>query len=202
MGLNNYFDKIYCINLDRRTDRWEKCKEQFDKLGIEVERFSAIDGNTLEYNNKKLLPGEIGIIRSNLELVKKAKENKYNNILIFEDDVEFTDEFNEKFEKYFKQVPADWCFLYLGGNHVGGTHPVNRNLHKIVHSYAIHAFAINSKMYNVIIDLLQKETEQVDVTYALLQRNNPSYVFKPHLAWQAEDFSDIQKTNVNYDFLK
>ena len=135
MKLNDYFDKIYCINLDRRTDRWEKCKTQFDKHGINVERFSALDGDKLEYSNKRLLPGEIGIIRSNLELVKKAKENNYKNILIFEDDVEFADDLNEKFEKYIKQVPEDWSFLYLGGNHVGGTHPVNRNLHKIMHSY-------------------------------------------------------------------
>ena len=107
MKLNDYFDKIYCINLDRRTDRWEKCKIQFDKHGINVERFSALDGDKLEYSNKRLLPGEIGIIRSNLELVKKAKENNYKNILIFEDDVEFADDLNEKFEKYIKQVPED-----------------------------------------------------------------------------------------------
>lgn len=202
MKLNEYFDKVYCINLERRNDRWEKCKKQFDKLGIEVERFSAVDGSKLEYNNKTLLPGEIGIIRSNLELVKKAKENNYENIFIFEDDVEFTDEFNEKFENYVEQVPQDWCFLYLGGNHVGGTYPINKNLHKITHSFAIHAFAINNKIYDIIIEMLQKETEQVDVTYAILQKTNPSYVFIPHLAWQAEDFSDIQETNVNYTFLK
>jgi GR25 family glycosyltransferase involved in LPS biosynthesis len=202
MSLNNYFDKIYCINLDRRTDRWDKCKEQFDKLGIEVERFSAIDGNTLIHNNQRLKSGEIGLIRGNLELIKKAKENNYKNIFIFEDDVEFIDEFNEKFEKYIKQVPEDWSFLYLGGNHVGGTHPVNRNLHKVFHSYTTHAFAINGKMYDTIINLIEKETEPIDVTYALLQKNNPSYVFKPHLAWQAEGFSDIAKENVNYNFLK
>lgn len=202
MKLNDYFDKIYCINLDRRTDRWEKCKAEFDKFGIEVERFSALDGNTLTYNNQRLKSGEVGLIRSNLELIKKAKENKYKNILIFEDDVEFTNNFNEKFEKYIKQVPEDWSFLYLGGNHVGGTVPINRNLHRVIHSYTTHAFAINAKIYDVIIDVLQKETEPVDVTYALLQKNNPSYVFRPHLAWQAEGFSDIVKENVNYNFLK
>ena len=45
MKLNNYFDKIICINLDRRPDRWREAQEQFKKAGITVERFSAVDGN-------------------------------------------------------------------------------------------------------------------------------------------------------------
>ena len=32
--LKKYFDKIYCINLDRRTDKWSECESEFDKWGI------------------------------------------------------------------------------------------------------------------------------------------------------------------------
>ena len=31
----DYFDKIYCINLDYRTDRWEQVQNEFEKIGIE-----------------------------------------------------------------------------------------------------------------------------------------------------------------------
>lgn len=31
----DYFDKIYCINLDSRTDRWERTQTEFEKVGIE-----------------------------------------------------------------------------------------------------------------------------------------------------------------------
>ena len=34
--INDYFDKIICINLDKRTDRWTESLEQFKKAGIEV----------------------------------------------------------------------------------------------------------------------------------------------------------------------
>ncbi len=34
MKLNNYFDKIICINLDRRPDRWKEAQEQFKNAGI------------------------------------------------------------------------------------------------------------------------------------------------------------------------
>ena len=43
----NKIDKTYCINLDRRPDRWEKMKTQFIDHNIQVERFSAIDGRLL-----------------------------------------------------------------------------------------------------------------------------------------------------------
>ncbi len=44
----DYFDKIFCINLDSRPDRWKQVQKEFDKVGIldRVERFSALTGKT------------------------------------------------------------------------------------------------------------------------------------------------------------
>ena len=42
MSLNNYFDNIYCINLDEATERWNHCLTQFEKHNFNAERFSAI----------------------------------------------------------------------------------------------------------------------------------------------------------------
>ncbi|MGV1005765.1 MAG: glycosyltransferase family 25 protein [Candidatus Nanopelagicales bacterium] len=36
--------RAYCVNLDRRADRWEHMSAQCAKLGLAVERFSAVDG--------------------------------------------------------------------------------------------------------------------------------------------------------------
>jgi hypothetical protein len=202
MKLNDFVDKIYCINLDKRTDRWEKCESIFKHNNIKVDRFSAIDGSKMEYENKKLLPGEIGVIRSNLEIVKIAKKNNYKNVLIFEDDVELCENFNIKFNEYIGQIPNDWSFIYLGGNHVGGYNHVTDNVAKTNYSFAIHAIIINQNVYDQILQILPEEKEQVDVTYAKLQKIFPSYVFRPHLAWQRKDFSDIQGGVVDYDFLK
>ena len=77
----DYFDEIFCINLDTRIDRWQHAQEEFKKIGIldRVHRFSAI----------KDKDGRIGLIKSNLEIIKYAKNKKLNNVLIFEDDFEF-----------------------------------------------------------------------------------------------------------------
>jgi hypothetical protein len=74
---------------------------------------------------------------------------------------------------------------------------------RISHSYAIHAFCIKDIIYDNILDLLPEEKHPVDVTYANLQKIFPSYVFRPHIAWQLDGFSDINdefisKTNPSY----
>ena len=39
---NSFFDRIFVINLDHRTDRWEQVTKQFKQFGItNFERFSA-----------------------------------------------------------------------------------------------------------------------------------------------------------------
>lgn len=42
------FRAIYCINLDRRQNRWRFMKKQFDKFGMLVEKWRAVDGNELD----------------------------------------------------------------------------------------------------------------------------------------------------------
>ena len=201
MRLNEYFEHIYCINLDKRIDRWEECQIQFEKHSLDVERFSAIDGSIIE-NDTKLANGELGILRTHIELIKDAKEKGYKNILILEDDVEFDDDLNQNFTSIINQIPNNWIMLYLGANHVGGVIQISENICQIIHSYAIHAFAINSDLFDLIINGLPKYKKPVDVFYAELQPLFPSYVIRPHLAWQRESFSDIQGGIMNYYFLR
>ena len=45
MKLFDRFDKVYCVNLDRRTDRLENFQKQVDKYNLgDYTRISAVDG--------------------------------------------------------------------------------------------------------------------------------------------------------------
>ena len=213
MTLTNYFDKTYCINLDRRTDRWEKCLKEFEIHGLSVERFSAKDGKEIDlpYPSASEIAGAI----SHLNVIKKAKELHLENVLILEDDVEFTNDLNQRLEQIFHLLPNDWDMIYFGGNHIGGFQPVNDFFYKIRRSYAIQCYAINSKCFDLLIAHLENRINSVlDKTFSLkpsvaadffiadLQPILNCYVIRPHLCWQKEDFSDIQEVVINYDFLK
>ena len=46
--LNETFDAVYVLNLDRRADRWEECKEIAHSCGLTLDRLSGIDGAKLK----------------------------------------------------------------------------------------------------------------------------------------------------------
>jgi len=199
MSLNNYFDKIYCVNLDHRTDRWTKCLEIFNKYNLVVERFNAIKP---EAGINTLSQGEYGCLLSHLEIIKLAKANNHNNILVLEDDVEFVENLNEVFPSLYTQVPEDWQMLYFGGNHQGPVQMISENVGRISRTFTTSCYVIKNGMYDTVIEILPHCYKQVDVYYAELHRFFNCYVLRPHIAWQRNDFSDIQGGIVNYDFLK
>lgn len=204
MNLNDFFDHIYCINLDRRVDKWEECQREFARIGnIEVERFSAVYGKHLDIGDKThLLPGEAGIILSNFYLLLDAKKNGYERILILEDDIEFSETFVQDWENWSSEIPEDWEMLYLGGNLVGWhPSPVTEHVHKGEHIFAIHALGLRSSTFDSMISAIDMNTP-VDVTYGHQSVNFSSYLMVPRMAWQRPGRSDIQNKYVNYFFLK
>ena len=102
MKINQFVDKIFCINLKHRTDKREFIKKQCSKYKLDVTFFKAI-------KNKK---GWIGCLQSHLNILKIAKKERLKKILIIEDDCLFLQEpsINNK------ELPKDWEMLFLGGN--------------------------------------------------------------------------------------
>lgn len=200
--LNKYFDKIYYINLERRPDRNEQCIEELNKHNVIAERFNAIDGNLLVNNNWKHSMGNLGCVNSHLNLIKKAKENKYKNVLILEDDVVFDDNIEDRFEKYYKQLPYNWDILYLSGNH--NQHDgymlemISDNIGKCHLTYTTHSFVVRESMYDIIIDRLSKAENPVDVEYTKIQKICNSYTFYPGITTQRVGYSDIMCDNIDY----
>ena len=115
--LNEYFDNIYCLNLDRRSDKWTKVQKRFKKLNILVERFSGTDGDNLSEDIIKKYPKlnkyEIGCMLSYYRIIEDAKRKKYERILVLEDDVIFLKDFTSKFNDNVKKI-SDWKLIHIG----------------------------------------------------------------------------------------
>jgi len=205
------FDKIYCINLDSRPDRWEECLDEFKKIGIadQVERFPAA----------VLEPGNAGCTKSHYEIIKLCKENKFKNVLIFEDDVTFTNsDVLGAIENTISQLEAKnlvYDMIYLGGNLEQDTlrnYNIDSNLAKISSCKTTHAFLINESVYDVLLDSFKdinwlEKTNwhhsnpnryNIDVWYKNnIQSLGNVYGTFPCLAEQRASYSDLLK-RVNY----
>lgn len=195
------YDKIYCINLERRPDRWELAKIEFEKHGLAVERFAAVDANEFkkEYTTK---PGACACAFSHLLIIQKAKLLGLNSVLIFEDDAELHPGFVPLFEDCIKDLPEDWDMLYLGGSHQEKPQPVTNKIYRVSKTLTTHAYIIRKSMFDKIIELLTNLEQPIDGIYGDLQKVFNCYVTNPPLAWQRENFSDIEGRNMNYDFIR
>jgi GR25 family glycosyltransferase involved in LPS biosynthesis len=210
--INNFKNK-YCVNLDRREDRWIESQKIFTIHNIEnVIRFRAVDGNPdNKPHNIRLSPSMIGCTLSHLNIIKHARDNRFENILIFEDDVAFVDNFSELFDQYIEQVPQDWDMIYLGGSHwgdgweyriKGGFDMVSKNVARLHETLTTHAYIMRNTVFDFFIEILEKLDDIVDVCYAQNHKNIKAYGFRPNIAYQRSGFSDIMNQNVDYHSLK
>jgi len=213
--LNEYFDKIYCINLDRRLDRWSECLDIFNKMNLNVERFSACDGQLIDTGYGKVYNGELGGTISHTRMIKHIKDNQFDKVLILEDDIEFCNNFEDNFKQAVKDLPEDWDIFFFGGNHTGGYQIITPKIGRVFRTLALHSYAVRGKAASYLYQNMIQFTghslcanEQLtpsvaaDFWMAKTQPNINCYSIFPNLTWQRESFSDLQQDIMNYDFLK
>lgn len=215
MTVNEYFDKVWYINLDRRPDRRAVIEAQLATLHITAERWPAQDGNPWGYS-KGLLRQEVGCLISHLTLIKHCKVQGYPKVLILEDDAEFLPKFEFNFSERLRGVPDKWTMLYFGGNHnltdpdAHRAHPIpgSKYVIKCCYTLTTHAYGLRSEAYDAIINVLEPPNkvfndslrQSLDLYYAELQwrKQVTAYAFHPALITQSDGFSDIQQTHVSY----
>jgi len=218
--LNDFFSKIYCINLDNRPDRYKQCLVEFKKLNIIVEHVSGIDGKPIFISGINRNAGNYGLLLTNIKIIKSAIFNKYNNILILEDDVIFNNDFYKFFNDKIQYLPNNWDLLYLGGNNMfqwgkynlitgdknfkitkENYKTLNYELCKTTWTQTTHAVGINSKFYKILLESIDKNsTEPIDMQYCILQQAGyNAYTFIPSLVLQRPGFSDIENIYTDYN---
>lgn len=109
--INNYFDKIYCINTLGDDVRWNKTLTEFNKVGIDINTIVKISEKFPEDKNPQHC-----LIDLWMKIIKDAKDNNYEKIIIFEDDVEFINYANfDKTVSDLEKYANDWQVFHLGG---------------------------------------------------------------------------------------
>lgn len=212
-----YFDKIYCINLKTRPDRWENCKKQFSLFGVSnFQRFEAV-----KYNNSKLSKkanAQIGCALSHYQIIKEAKTKNYSRILVLEDDFSFVQSpeiLNIELNKSIEQLPLDWHLFYLGAYFVKGYdyQPIEKysnNLIKVNTGFCTHALSYSLLGINKILENLNLETESQILYFSkefeaidwyfvrAFQYENNCFASKEFLCGQLAGLSDIEGKVFDY----
>ena len=174
--IDEYFDKIFYINMKKDQYRNEKMLEQFQKFGIS--NFERVEGAELirfpqeshyrNFNKKdeKYIRGSLGCRESHIECIRRSKSRGYRRILILEDDIIFLQDPNLLLTQNH-EILNDWDLLYFSGI----VEPFFRN--QIV---CAHAYAIKSTLYDDILNMAVSSGMEIDNFYAkVLQHMSYNY---------------------------
>ena len=192
MKVNEYFDRVVVINLDRRPDRMDKLGPQLDELGIEYERFSAVDAKELD------VKGYVAGTMSHVAVWKKYKGQK---ILVLEDDALFCEDFNEKFAEVIQTLPQDWDIFYLGvllPKHTGKVNDIgNPNWYAQVMSTGAQAYCLKPEKMDHFIRKIDGYEWYIDIALRLENVDSHCYVTQPNLVTQFPSYSDLREQEVD-----
>lgn len=206
------FDRVVCINLARRADRWQEFQSRIptDFPFGKIERYDAIDG--------KLTPpphwwmggsGAWGCYRSHMRILEECLHAGHDSYLVFEDDATFVEGFAKQVADYFAALPADWGLVYLGGQHLhAGTHApqrINELVYRPFNVNRTHAFAVRGErtmrlLYQHLNSVKWHSAHHIDHRLGNLhqRRRDPIYTPREWLCGQAEGLSNINGRTVPF----
>jgi GR25 family glycosyltransferase involved in LPS biosynthesis len=216
--MNNYVDNVYLINMDKDIDRLKKVTKECDKVNIKFERFPGIKVSDLSQNIlDKYVPeeiqkygsdGMIGCGLSHLLIWQDAIKKNYKNILVLEDDVQFTDNFNEYLENVMEELPKDYDILYLGYFELLCRKSFDSSfnyINKPIFPFGLHAYIISNKGLKKIVKLITKMNEHIDSLIARNIKKLNIYASKKKIVnqiWESSNNSDISNNKfpkiINY----
>lgn len=202
---NNF--KIHIINLKEHIDRWNNVVNEMNKFNITTyERFEGIKCEPFKtlpvgitYSLQRL-NGEAGCRKSHINIIKKAKEQNLDRVMIFEDDVYFNDKITE-YENIINNFidNNNYDLFYLGCNfNQSPTIQISEYIKKVSFAWTTHCYIVNKNVYDKIIQY-ENNIEPIDIVYNSIQKEGNSYCINPRLAYQRAGKSYILNQNVNYD---
>ena len=133
--LNNFFDKIYIISIDRNQYRLDMFLKTNPDLTIEI--FKGVDGkhlypeienvsqfpqsffheNYLDYKScSRFNKGQLGCAMSNMLVQKEIIKKKLAKVLVLEDDAFLLSKNLSIFTRATLEMPDNWELFYLGYN--------------------------------------------------------------------------------------
>jgi GR25 family glycosyltransferase involved in LPS biosynthesis len=180
-----------------------------DSIGMKFTRIPAVDKNNLmlstgqnmEENDRR--QAELACKLSHITAISQAKALGAERVLIFEDDAELSSNFLDQLDRAYNDLPSDWEMFYLGVNDINKTKQIyNNHLCKIFTGYTTHAYSVNIRAYDLILNKLLYRAP-IDVLYAeFIHPRGHSYCMHKNICSQIDDFSDITNKHESYQQLK
>ncbi len=191
---------ILYINLATRLDRKTHIESELKKLNFNGTRFDALTHP--DYAAR-------GCALSHTACLQMALDNKWDHILVLEDDAEFLNPqlFLTQLNKFLQRHNNlnSWDVLILAGNNVGPYEIIDETCVKISKCLTTTAYLVNGhyipKLLNNFQESLDKFTH-IDTWWNNLQEKDNWMMLTPLTVIQKTSHSDIENKVIDYsDFM-
>ena len=180
---------VVYINLDKRIDRKILIEKEllrvfpYDKIS----RFSALYHPT----------PYAGCTMSHIGVLKLAKKNNWNNVLIVEDDMEWCNFTIKNVDIFENLIKNPYDVIMLGGAFIR----YNKQTYKLTSASTAHCYLVSNHYYDTLIENLNDGLQKLikfkhtdknanDQHWKLLQAKDNWFIVVPCIATQSEGFSD------------
>lgn len=199
MRIEEYFDQIYCLTLERRADRRSEMRNVFEALSLQPDDIRWVFGP-----DRPLILGKpngnFGCTLGHRKILEDIITNGISRALVFEDDAAIAYDGPEMknlqdpqalFAAHIGEVPSDWDMIYLGGQY--GDNPQRRISPHVIKFNRM----LTTSSYGITFDMAKRMAPSIggvgpiDSLYGGFQPDSKCYIFQPRLFTQGKSFSDL-----------
>ncbi len=205
--------KIYAINLDKRSDRWDALRASCLAQGLNpaaVQRLPAVEDASF---------GALGCAKSHVAALSHfLTHDSAPFCLVLEDDFELLRPWGE-FVATFNQLATervDWDALLLMGTAVVAPPPQAPGVARLLEAQSAAAYLVSRRYAATVLACFAECIPQmealrglgprhpllgrlaIDQAWKTLQRRDRWYIFSPAFGRQRPSFSDIEQRDVDY----
>ncbi|RFC55958.1 glycosyltransferase family 25 protein [Brumimicrobium aurantiacum] len=139
--INGFFEKTFVLNMSIEQEKLAQIEKKMKHVNIDYTIFNAVNGRSKEYDKiwelytkrpkstylekqyrKKFIEsrGAFGYLKTMEALIKQAIKFKYDNILIFDNDCLFDNDFDRKAKKFIQKINSkNWKVILFGASDYG-----------------------------------------------------------------------------------
>jgi len=226
--MNKFFNEIVVINLERSIERKQMVEEQLKKFNIPYHFFPAFDGKLITNASLKSLTrrpmkafsfgqskrarfseGALCCAISHSAVVKYAQMMDLNGILVLEDDVILSPDFENRL-KLLEEVPDDAQVIYLGAiayeQKLSKKYQVSEHVWDVqkMGFYGMHAYIITRAGYKPVLDKLIEHEDSCDglLPEGIVEGKYKGYGLFPFCVYQIGGTSDIDGKTKSLNYTK
>lgn len=179
-NFHDFIDKIIYINLDNRIDRKQEIEILFKKYEIPKEKIIRL--SAIKHDK-----GNIGCYKSHINALEFAINNKFDNVLILEDDFEFNytkEELDIIFNYFFNLFLNKWQLFQLAwGNSKRIVKVKDTNFYKCIKGGCTAGYLVNNIFYSKLLNNYKNGIIKLEETNGITFGRNKISPYNIDMFW-------------------